>query len=240
MISNISSKPLVPKNLPMKPKKIIILAVSIAIIVITLSLFTVFSENHTSDNAGSKLSRVACLGDSITQVTGYPANLQALLGNCSVVGNFGVSGSAVNFEDGEAYYFEPAFHNALLFEPTIVIIMLGTNDAHPDVYEHVNNFVLDYERIIDRIETLPSKPQIFLVEPPPVFNNTLGIDGISFAQGIIPRILEVANQTGLPIIDLYTPLLNHPEYFSDGVHPNSEGAQIIANIIYEAITSNSA
>ena len=31
-------------------------------------------------------------------------------------------------------------------------------------------------------------------------------------------------------------LENHPEYFpDDGVHPNSEGATVIANIVYAAI-----
>ena len=117
--------------------------------------------------------------------------------------------------------------------------MLGTNDARTDIYQQISNFVVDYERIIKSIQSLSSKPQIFLVEPPPIFNNTLDLNGTSFAQGVIPRIEQVANATGLPIINVYTPLINHPEYFPDGVHPNSEGAQIIANIIYDAINSNS-
>jgi lysophospholipase L1-like esterase len=223
----------------MKTKRKTILAVSIAILVITLSLIVVFSENLASTSADDKLARVACLGDSITQMTGYPADLQTLLGNSSVVSNFGVSGSTVNFNSSEPYYYEHAFHNAKAFEPTTVIIMLGTNDAHADVYPQVNDFVADYERIIASIQALNSKPQIFLVEPPPIFNNTLGVNGTSYAQGIIPRIQEVASQLGLPIIDVYTPLLNHSEYFSDGVHPNSAGAQVIANIIYKALKSNS-
>jgi lysophospholipase L1-like esterase len=232
----------VPKNVAMEPKRktIIILAACAAIIVIALSLIPVFTANHASNIDVANLSRVACLGDSITQDTGYPADLQMLLGNNSTVGNFGVSGSTVNFHSGEAYYYEPAFHNAKVFLPTTVIIMLGTNDAHADVYQYVNNFVADYETIIESMDAISSKPQIFLVEPPPIFNNTLGINGATFAQGIIPRIKEIADQTGLPVINVYTPLLNHSAYFPDGIHPNSEGAQVIANIIYAAISSNSA
>jgi len=49
----------------------------------------------------------------------------------------------------------------------------------------------------------------------------------------------VAGQFGLPIINVYTPLLNHPEDFMDGVHPNSTGAQEIADIIYAALESHS-
>ncbi|MGO8807104.1 MAG: GDSL-type esterase/lipase family protein [Candidatus Bathyarchaeia archaeon] len=225
----------------MKPKRktITILAVSIAIIVIALSLIAVFSENRASVIADDKLARVACLGDSITQITGYPDDLQTLLGNNSIVGNFGVSGATVDLNTDKPYFFEPAFKNAEAFEPTTVIIILGTNDARTDNYQQINSFVADYEKIITRIQTLSSKPQIFLVEPPPIFNNTLDLNGTNFAEGVIPRIEQVASTLKLPIINVYTPLINHPEYFPDGVHPNSEGAQIIANIIYKAINSDS-
>jgi len=226
----------------MNPKRKTILAVTIAVIVITLSLITVLAENRTSDSPDvkldDKLARVACLGDSITNITGYPADLQTLLGNSSIVGNFGVTGATVDFYTEKPYFFEPTFRNASSFEPTTVIIMLGTNDARTDNYLQINSFVLDYEKTITRIQTFSSNPQIFLVEPPPIFNNTLDLNSTSFVEGVIPRIEQVATAMGLPIINLYTPLINHPEYFSDGVHPNSEGAQIIANIIYKAISAN--
>src|SRR5208283_3204377 len=115
----------------------------------------------------------------------------------------------------------------------------GTNDARTDTYQQISSFVADYERIINSIQSLSSKPQIFLVEPPPIFSNTLSLNGTSFVEGVIPRIEQVATTLGLPIINVYTPLINNPNYFPDGVHPNSEGAQIIANVIYNAINSNS-
>jgi hypothetical protein len=216
-----------------------ITAVGIAILILALSLTVVFSQNLASTSTDSKLARVACLGDSITAVTGYPEDLQRLMGNASIVCNFGYSGSTVVFNSSEPYMFEHEFKNARVFGPTAVVIMLGTNDAHADVYSHINDFVPNYERMIGSIQAMKSKPQIFLVQPPPIFNNTLGVDIDSYVQGIIPRIQEVANQTGLPLIDVYTPLLNHPEYFTDGLHPNSDGAKVIADTIYEAIISNS-
>ncbi len=221
-------------------KRKTLVAVTIVIIVIALSSIVVFSENLANNNAdGKSLARVACLGDSITQLCGYPEYLQTLLGNNSIVGNFGVSGATVNFRSDIAYYFQPEFRNATTFDPTTVIIMLGTNDARTDNYQQISKFVADYERLISRIQALNSKPQIFLVEPPPIFNNTLNLNSTDFVQGVIPRIEQVANATGLPIINVYTPLINHPEYFPDGVHPTCEGAQLIANIIYNAIESNS-
>jgi hypothetical protein len=45
---------------------------------------------------------------------------------------------------------------------------------------------------------------------------------------VVPAIRAIATQAGVPLIDNNSPLLNHPEYFSDGVHPNVQGAQIIA------------
>ena len=229
-------------NPPMKHKRIMILAASIAIAVIAVSLVAVFSENQSSaqqnDSPPANVSRIACLGDSITAITGYPSDLQAFFGNSSVVGNFGVSSSTVAFYTDKPYFFEPQFKNATRFAPTTVVIMLGTNDARTDNYGQIKSFVADYEMMIYRIETLTVKPKIFLVLPPPIFNNTLSLNSTDFVQGVIPRIQQVAKAENLTLIDVYTPLLSHPEYFPDGVHPNSQGAQLIASIIYKAIAAN--
>ena len=145
----------------------------------------------------------------------------------------------MNFNTDGPYFYELAFRHSLAFEPTIVIIMLGTNDARTDNYQQINSFVADYERIITRVQALSSKPQIFLVLPPPIFNNTLDLNSTSFVDGVIPRIQQVANALNLPVINIYNPLLNYPQYFPDGVHPDSEGAQIIANTVYNALNSKS-
>ena len=216
-----------------KNKRIIVVAA--AILVAALSLTVVFSEIFASNAVNVKLARVACLGDSITELTGYPEDLQTLLGNSSVVGNFGVSGATVSLRSNQPYYYENAYIHARNFLPTTVIFMLGTNDARLDNYEKISNFTANYERMINRTQHWNSTQQIFLVIPPPIFNNTLDLNGTSFAEGVVPRIHQVATEEGLTIIDVYTPLLNHPEYFPDGVHPNCEGARVIANIIYNAI-----
>jgi lysophospholipase L1-like esterase len=219
----------------MTPKRKRISMAAITILVVALSVTVVFSENPLVNHVNKKLVRVACLGDSITNITGYPEDLQTLLGNNSVVGNFGVNGATVNFYTDRPYYFDPAFREAKNFLPTTVIIMLGTNDARTNVYQQIINFTADYESMINRTQRWNSTQQIFLVIPPPIFNNILDLNGTGFAEGVVPRILQVATEEDLTIIDVYTPLLNHPEYFSDGVHPNDEGARAIANIIYGAI-----
>ncbi|MEM2999340.1 MAG: GDSL-type esterase/lipase family protein [Candidatus Bathyarchaeia archaeon] len=221
----------------MNKKRKSLLTACITLLLTALGLLAFLSGNRANESANLKLARVACLGDSITEASGYPERLQVLLGANSIVGNFGVSGATVSFNSCKPYYFETAFERAKRFEPTTVIIMLGTNDARTDYYQQINNFIDDYTRIINNIQTLNSKPRIFLAKPPPIFNNTYDLNGTSFVEGVLPRIEQIAKAFGLPVIDVYTPLANHQEYFPDGVHPNAEGAQIIANTVYKAITS---
>lgn len=40
----------------------------------------------------------------------------------------------------------------------------------------------------------------------------------------------------LPTVDLYDALDNHADFFLDGVHPDDNGASIIALNVYDAIT----
>lgn len=221
----------------MEPKTKRLLIVAVAVLSIALSLVVVFSDNPATYSANdNKLSRVACLGDSITNMTGYPEELQTLLGNGSVVGNFGVSGATVNLNSNNPYYYDFAYRDARNFLPTTVIIMLGTNDARTDNYLKISNFTANYERMVNRTQRWNTTQQIFLVIPPPIFENTLDLNSTSYAEGVIPRIKQLAIDLDLPIIDVYTPLVNHPEDFYDGVHPNSEGVRIIVNTIYQAIT----
>ena len=216
--------------------KIKMLSVAAVIIVLaSLTFVVVQSESVAPKNPQETLARVACLGDSITQDTGYPSDLQALLGTRSIVGSFGVAGATVNFNSDRPYFYEPEFRRARSFAPTTVVIMLGTNDAHNDSYQQIDSFVADYTRILNRIANYSSKPQIFVVIPPPVFFNTLGVNKDAYLAGVIPRVQQVAEQLHLQTINVYAPLLNHPEYFPDGLHPNSDGAAIIAQTVYKAI-----
>ena len=222
----------------MNRKGKITFAACVTIVIIALSLVVVFSDHHSKDDSVNKLARVACMGDSITQITDYPMDLQTLLGNSSSVGDFGVSGSTVDFNTSNAYYFQKSFMEARNFQPTTVIIMLGTNDARSDNYPQIGTFVADYEHMLTRIENFSSKPQIFIALPPPIYNNVLNLSETNLEQGVLPRIRQVASEMKLPLIDVNSHMDN-PEYFVDGVHPNMEGAQVVANVIYDAIKSSS-
>jgi alpha-L-fucosidase 2 len=193
----------------------------------------------TMDGKSSQISliRVACIGDSITRGTEYTVDLWQLLGSTYVVGDFGIGGTTVSISSNASYLNQNAFQVAKHFEPHIVIIMLGTNDASTNLNESNPDFVADYVKLVTEFQSLASKPKVWIVVPPPIFNNSAHISAEYFVQNIIPDIKQVASQMNLPLIDAYTPLVNHPERFIDGVHPNVDGADTIANVIYSALTS---
>jgi len=211
-------------------------AVYIGVLLVTLSILAIILENTVYNNSSANSIRVACIGDSITELPAYPHELQTLLGNNYTVGNFGAGGSTVLLDTDNPYIDHGEFVKAKNFLPDIAIIMLGTNDARTDHFKSIENFVPDYMKLINEIQALESNPKIFLVKPPPLFNNKHDLKNENLVEGIIPRIEQIANEQELLIIDVYTALENHPEHFwNDGIHPNSEGANVIANEVYEAI-----
>jgi acyl-CoA thioesterase I len=210
--------------------------VAIVAVVILSSLYMLPMGNQHMDSQYS-LIRVACVGDSITQGTYYPKDLQSLLGNHYAVGNFGLGGSTVLLNTNKPYMYRPVFENARNFRPNIAIIMLGTNDANTMYQDKISNFTQDYKMLISQFS---SAHQIWLVLPPPIYNDSMGPKEANLVQNVIPGIQQVANELNLPTIDVYSSLLDHSDFFYDGVHPTAEGAQIIANTVYSALTNHTS
>ena len=206
------------------------LAACAVILIIAVVLITVLLQANPVNPI-----RVACIGDSITAVSDYPVDLQRMLGRNYKVSNFGVVAATLLSNTSKPYIYEKALLRAKVSQPNIVVIMLGTNDAHVANYPLIDDFVSDYERLVGEFQVLSSKPEILLVKPPPIFTNEFNLSNANLVEGIIPRIEQVAKDLGLSTIDAYTPFVNHPEYFKDGVHPTSEGASMIANEIYRGI-----
>ena len=219
----------------MKPAQTKLLAVAIIILIVFSSLMILFFENFAKRTSEDTTIRVACVGDSITEWSKYPAHLQAMLGDNYLVGNFGVSSSAILRNSDKPYMNQTTFQKSKDFQPSIVVIMLGTNDAKMSNYHSIKNFPNDYEDLISEYQALPDEQQIWIVKPPPIFDNELGLSNTNLERGVIPCIEQVANEMSLPTIDVNVALINHSEYFMDGVHPNPEGAELIASIINDAI-----
>jgi lysophospholipase L1-like esterase len=209
--------------------------IGLVIVILAAGLVAFFFETQSRPKKPVNTIHVACVGDSITNGTEYPDDLWMMLGANYTVGNFGVGGATVSLQSGNSYMNQSEFRNAEDFMPNIVVIMLGTNDAYSSRQQNTDNFINDYKALIGGFQALSTKPKIWIVVPPPIFIDNLGPDNTILVKDIIPRIDQTATELGLPTIDVYSQLVNHPEYFWDGVHPNNQGAKIIASEIYGVI-----
>jgi lysophospholipase L1-like esterase len=155
--------------------------------------------------------------------------------------NFGVGGTTVLLNSETPYMNTSVFQSVLEFQPNVVIIMLGTNDAQPSLEPYNASFVGDYVRLVNAFQVLTSKPKIWAVLPPPIFSNQSGrISPEYFKLTVIPCIEQATNETNLPIINVYSALVNYSGYFPDGEHPDSSGAKLIADEIYRVISAQNA
>jgi acyl-CoA thioesterase I len=217
-------------------KKTKLAAIGIVIMISVLgTAFFVQSIGNTKHPATT--IRVACVGDSITEGFLYPDELWMLLGINYTVGNFGAGGTTISLSSQTPYMNQTVFQEAKQFKPNIVIIMLGANDANPENQKYIASFVNDYLKLVDAFKALPGKPHVWVVLPPPVVGNGTGLSTEFFEENVIPSIEQVAKEANLPLIDVYSAFSNHSDYLWDGVHPNSEGSKLIAQTIFNAVTS---
>ncbi len=193
--------------------------------------------------------KVACVGNSVTYgyllpnpaTQSYPAQLRQMLGDAYEVGNFGHSGATLLNKGHRPYMKLPEFRAALDFKADLVVIHLGLNDTDPRNWpQHGDEFIKDYRALIDSFRVANPKAQIWICEMTPIFH-----DHKRFESGtrdwhalIQQRIRQIAATAGVGLIDLYTPLHKYPNLFPDALHPNIEGAGILAQTVYGAITGN--
>lgn len=206
---------------------------------------TTTSENEVRGTAGimnvslsgDRKIKVACVGNSITYGHGiedrehnsYPAQLGKMLGSGFNVGNFGASGAylVTKAVDGWAYIQMGQYIPSKNFNPDVVIIKLGTNDTKPDAWTKINDFDKDYSALIKSYRDLPGKPLVIMCYPMAVYYTNYGINNAN-QQLLRPKIKAVAEREGCELIDFYSVTKGRPELAYDGVHPNANGAFIMA------------
>ncbi|HXK17957.1 MAG TPA: GDSL-type esterase/lipase family protein [Polyangiaceae bacterium] len=205
-----------------------------------------------------KPTHVACVGDSITAGAGasspaknYVSLLQGLLGAGAQVQNFGHSGTTLlspGFGDNP-YVLVTEYTKATDFVSgagagavVSVIIMLGTNDSKPFNWEPAGKpkndqqYAADYRTLIDHFTSLSTKPVVYVAYPLATGTNPCcSIRGDVIHDQELPLIKQVATEKRVPIIDLNTDTLNHPEYFGDGVHPTDAGYVVMTNLVKKGI-----
>jgi len=127
---------------------------------------------------GAGVVKVSCVGDSITygylstEGMTYPHQLQELLGAGYNVSNFGVNGRTM-LKNGDYPYWNTTEYQAVLHsDPDIVVLMLGTNDAkYYNWGPHSSEYPADYLDMINVFKSLPSRPQVHIMIPPPLYKD---------------------------------------------------------------------
>lgn len=211
------------------------------LIIPLITLLFIFTSNAQT--------KVACVGNSVTFGAGienreqnsYPAQLQKMLGNTYQVENFGFSGATMLKNGHKPYWGKEVFKKSQEFQPNIVIIHLGLNDQGNNNWPyHKDEFVADYLEMIDVYRNLESKPKVMICKMTPTFSGHHWFEeGMreSFKE-IQAKIEKIADSANVQLIDLHKKLYLFPEYFPDNLHPTKEGAKIIAQQVYGAISGD--
>ncbi len=192
--------------------------------------------------------RLACIGDSITYGSGiknrdkdsYPAQLAAMLGEKWEVRNFGVSGATLLKKGDKPYDKQKACTEALAWKPDVIVVKLGTNDTKPQNWAHREDFAADAKALAAAFREANPKMRVFLCFPVPAFPGNFGIRDEIIKNEINPLIQQAAKETDATVIDLYSALSGHADLFHDKVHPNEEGARLIAAAVFHSLTGKNA
>ena len=194
-----------------------------------------------------RIIKVACVGNSITYGTGvanreqkaYPVVLQRLLGKGYQVENFGKPGATLLRRGHRPYFAQPEFRAALQFRPDIAVVHLGINDTDPRNWPNYRDeFIPDYLALIDSLRAVNPHVRILVARLTPI-----GVDHPRFDSGtrkwreeISQAVQQVAEIARVEWIDFYAPLVPHPDWLPDAVHPDARGAEVLAKVAYAGIT----
>ena len=183
-------------------------------------------------------------GDSITRgdggtAGGYPADLQARLAahfGGAFVNNRGAD-STNSFEGVERVKRNLNSH------PAYTLILYGTNDWNaPECQDNPNcATVPNLRTIVQAVKSYDSLP--FIATIPPT-NPTLTPAGrIKWVADVNNLIRPMAREQGAFLVDVEKTFLAQPNLaalFSDHVHPNDAGYQLISQTFFEAIAHGKA
>ena len=188
--------------------------------------------------------RVTCVGASITagafiqdkKHDSFPGQLQGLLGDNYKVTNYGVGGCTMLKNGDSPYWNMREYQQALQSKPDIVFIDLGGNDSKLINRKFLHEINQDCQDMIDVFRTLPSHPRVIVMLPVVSFvTDTSGIWDDVIVHRVIPGLRQAAYEKNTEVLNMHPLLINHEELMPDKIHPNIEGAAIIANRLYESV-----
>lgn len=219
------------------------------ILCVALAIAATCTVNLFSKSTQAKPVKVACVGNSITygmklsdrENTSYPSQLQSLLGEGYIVGNFGKNGATLLRKGYLPYTEQKEYTQAMEFAGDIVVIHLGINDTDPRDFPHYSDdFVNDYLSLIDSLRSVNPNARFILANLSPLHAKHYRYKSGTRAwrdsiRNLIPVIAKIS---GAELIDFGTVLQDRQNLIPDAIHPNEEGARILAETVFSAITGN--
>jgi uncharacterized repeat protein (TIGR01451 family) len=113
-----------------------------------------------------------------------------------------------------------------IYNPQIVIVAYGTNDAGP----HVSGFQANMESIVAKAKNLGARVFINLIGPIYWPGKEKYVDYNNI-------IWQIAAKYGAVVIDVLTPLSQNPgEYLTDGMHYSQAGAVVVAHTVFSYVS----
>lgn len=216
-----------------------------------------------SQDDGPKKLKIVAFGDSITAqrkgVITYSEVLREELKDKNVeVINAGIGG---NTTEHARKRFEK---DVLAHAPDLVIMQFGNNDSAVDVWKDppatgprvpLEEYVRNLGEMITTLKT--NKAKVILVTPLPTrwTEKLKGMygkppydpadpDGFNFMKKeYVAALKKLASEKNVPLIDLYSVYYQYArkngrsmdELFTDGMHPNSQGQRIEAELLLKEI-----
>ncbi len=205
-----------------------------------------------------KKVRIAFIGDSITEgvgagslaqrpIDGYPGQLQTLLGDDYVVGNFG-KGSAYTLAADNQYNIKTdatlsykntqQYKDSLKFGADVVVIMMGVNDIRSMSCDEAAielkkalRALADEYAAMDTVQKVIIATSIYIPSSITIYQ---------YSDGPLQEIQKaVAKEGGYGLIDIYGMTRDYlnvmMHYTSDIVHPNKESYGEIARAYYASL-----
>lgn len=212
-------------------------------LIILMGFFqTMYAQKEQKNVAFARHIKVACVGNSITYganivnrlKNSYPAQLQAYLGDAYEVRNFGISGRTLLSHGDLPYIQTNEYVQSGSFEPDIVLIKLGTNDTKPQNWKYEQEFISDYQKLIDYYRSLSSQPRIILFTPTHTFLKPGSeISSTLITNEVTLRVQKIAYDNNLEILNFNYLFGNQwcSHILPDRLHPSSIGAGLMAQKI---------
>jgi len=198
--------------------------------------------------SGQKYSMILCLGDSLTDSEwgNYPTHLNKLFLKRKLACIAISRGRPGNTSGEYLQYFKES--NILeKFNPKIIVLMLGTNDARVDhdntPTKKFRENMSDIIRIIKEYEKNEEyKIDLYICTIPPIITTDLNTFTEESARRvekeIVPAIEELSVEHNLQLIDLHSVFLRNKDLLP-GIHPSPGGYYKMAKVIFNRIRRDS-